>query len=185
MITLLLFTLLLFVNVNALDDSLLPDDFEKIPPPARAVPHVGPYTGQPWEDDIFLPRDVEPLHYDLYLYPNLEDKTLTGKLNIWIKTTTEKKYLYLHSKYLKHEKLSKLYEGKVPLGGEGDATEAVRMISNLEYKPHEFLVVEAESVIPPGEYTWHFEFVGSIHNPEDPLNGFYYSEYLDGEGNVR
>ena len=181
MLVFLIVTLFISSPTNALEDSIVFSQFDDIRPHIKNEPN----SNIPWEDDIFLPRDVEPLHYDLYLYPNLEDKTLTGKVNIWIKTKSEKKYLYLHSKYLQHEQPSQLYLGKVPLGSEGNATEAVKVVSTFQYEPHQFLVVEAESAIPPGEYTWHLDFTGSLDNPQSPLKGFYLSNYSDPEGNIR
>jgi hypothetical protein len=33
----------------------------------------------PWERDVRLPKSVVPLHYDLYLFPDLNEGLFTGK----------------------------------------------------------------------------------------------------------
>ena len=141
------------------------------------------YTGQPWEDDYRLPLNVIPDHYQIYLYPNLEDETLTGRINIWIKTTEPRNNLYLHSRELSYASTSKLYIGYVPLGEEESATEAVEFTEQFEYKPNEFLVVKSGSEIPAGSYTWHLEFTGSI--ARNGMDGFRVNTYEDENGNIR
>lgn len=44
-----------------------------------------------------LPEDNIPLHYDLYLYPHLEDGTFTGTVVIDVRTTKATDAIVLHS----------------------------------------------------------------------------------------
>ena len=39
---------------------------------------VQPVSLQPWEKNVRLPRSVVPIHYDLYLHPNLQTDSFTG-----------------------------------------------------------------------------------------------------------
>ena len=36
----------------------------------------------PWELDYRIPVDTQPIHYDVYLHPNLNDSTFSGKVGL-------------------------------------------------------------------------------------------------------
>ena len=53
-----------------------------------------------WELNYRIPESTLPLHYDLYLFPNLEKQTFTGHVSILIKTTEPRDFLVTHVQFL-------------------------------------------------------------------------------------
>ena len=45
---------------------------------------VKPRRSKPWEDDYRIPNDTYANHYDLYLHPDLEAGTFSGKVTVHI-----------------------------------------------------------------------------------------------------
>ena len=53
-----------------------------------------PRRSKPWEDDYRIPNDTYANHYDLYLHPDLEAGTFSGKVTVHITATNPvKRYL--------------------------------------------------------------------------------------------
>ena len=53
-----------------------------------------------WESDYRLPQTTLPLHYDLYLFPNLEDDTFSGRISISMDTKEPRDHFLVHAKNL-------------------------------------------------------------------------------------
>ena len=57
---------------------------------STAVHTLGPRSSgmkprsKPWEDDYRIPNDTYANHYDLYLHPDLEAGTFSGKVTVHI-----------------------------------------------------------------------------------------------------
>ena len=49
--------------------------------------------GKPWEDDYRIPNDTYAHHYDLYLHPDLEAGTFSGKVTVHISASNPVKQL--------------------------------------------------------------------------------------------
>ena len=56
---------------------------------------------KPWESDYRISQDTQPLHYDLYLFPNLQTDTFSGRVTIHIDARTPQAHLVAHVKNLK------------------------------------------------------------------------------------
>ena len=56
----------------------------------------------PWELDYRIPLDTQPLHYDVYLHPNLNDSTFSGKVGIDIdyRGDQERDFFVVHIQHL-------------------------------------------------------------------------------------
>ena len=54
-----------------------------------------------WESDYRLPQTTLPLHYDLYLFPNLKDDTFSGHVAISLDTKEPRNHFVVHVKNLK------------------------------------------------------------------------------------
>ena len=46
---------------------------------------------KPWEDDYRIPNDTYAHHYDLYLHPDLEAGTFSGKVTVHITASNQVK----------------------------------------------------------------------------------------------
>ena len=130
-------------------------------------------ASKPWETNYRIPDNTIPLHYDVYLFPNLENQTFSGKVSILIKTTEPRDFFVSHIQYLKITKteLKNSYQEIVPL------EEA------FEYDVNQFWVVvpskSKNPVLPAGNYTLNLEFNGRL---DRDILGFYMSTYTDAKG---
>ena len=54
-----------------------------------------------WEKNYRISQSTQPLHYDVYLFPDLESDTFSGKVAIDIQVTgPPRTYLAVHTKFL-------------------------------------------------------------------------------------
>merc|ERR550532_1285823 len=53
-----------------------------------------------WEENARLPEHLLPLHYELYLHPDLQEGTFKGRVRIDILATQPADYFLVHSKGL-------------------------------------------------------------------------------------
>ena len=132
-----------------------------------------PPLTEPWELDYRLPNDTLPLHYEIYLHPDLIKGTFTGKVDVLLNVTKPRDFIVIHSKYLSITK-TLLREGDGTNGQEISFAEA------FEYAPNEFWVIKLRSQIQLGLYTLHLEFDGSLTKD---IVGFYKSSYYDSDTN--
>ena len=128
-----------------------------------------------WETEYRLPASVQPLHYDLYLHPNLETDTFSGHVNITLEISQARNYVNLHVKNLSvtHTKLFSVTHN--------DAEEVVPLSEAFEYEPNQFWVVklDGKDSLRPGTYKLYLEFNGRLDNG---ILGFYKSVYTDEQG---
>ena len=99
----------------------------------------------PWEKNVRLPKTVQPIHYDLYLYPQLEEGLFSGKVDIEVENSEATDHFLAHVKYLDVQ-VAKLFK----YGQE------VELIETLEFKQNEFYVLRTGQTANPGTYVLHF-----------------------------
>lgn len=116
-----------------------------------------------------LPRHIKPRHYDLQMFPDLEQQTFSGQVGIDITISEPTDYIVLHSKQLAITET--LVKRKHPDRSE----ESVKVKQAYEFEPHQYWVIETEG-IGSGEYRLSMNFSGSLANR---IVGFYSSSYKD------
>uniref|UniRef100_A0A672S8P2 Aminopeptidase n=1 Tax=Sinocyclocheilus grahami TaxID=75366 RepID=A0A672S8P2_SINGR len=123
-----------------------------------------------------LPDYMVPFHYDLHLEPDLDTDIYTGSVSIHLTLTQPSQHLWLH--------IRETFVTAVPSlqrSGPSGLT-SVRVKECFEYKPQEYVVVEAAeqlSVTGPDEHyilTLHFQ--GWLNGS---LVGFYRTTYQENE----
>ncbi len=128
---------------------------------------------QPWTN-VRLTDKVKPTSYQLYLHPDLNKGTFSGKVTIAIELTAPQSYISVHSKGL-NITTSKILVGKRTIV-------SVPLSHCFEYSENEFWIVETENELKPNSYNLYFEFNGSLKNK---IVGFYQSTYVDSDGEHR
>lgn len=121
--------------------------------------------------DLFLPRSVVPLQYDLKFIPFLDESNFTynGVAKIRVKVVESCKNITLHAKALKIDKPSL----SVRLARDTGAVLTVESQYIVEEK--QFYVIEMEEELQANEiYEVHINFKGMLN---DDLEGFYRSKY--------
>jgi hypothetical protein len=147
---------------------------------------VGKPTRQPWETDYRLPLDTDPIHYDIFLYPDLGNFTFSGKVVIQIHVKKPRSFLLVNTKHLDiyDTRLSRLVTVENEDGTDnfkkkkvGEERE-IEIEEAFEYKPNEFwvIVIRKKTEIQPGIYNLHLQFKGSLSGK---IVGFYSSTYTD------
>ena len=122
----------------------------------------------PWESNVRLPRSVVPIHYDLYLHPELETDMFSGKVSILMNSQEARDHFLVHVKYLDIQD-AKMFQGR----------ESVDLMEVIESEKNEFLVFRTPKEVPAGNYTLQIEFKGSLTRG---LVGFYKSLYTNANG---
>ncbi|XP_054706641.1 endoplasmic reticulum aminopeptidase 1-like [Uloborus diversus] len=131
-------------------------------------------TGEifPWHD-IRLPPFIMPVHYNLFLHPNLNTFENSGSVNITFQVTMQTNFIVLHSKELNLSRTVVL---------EGD-DRTIPVLQRLEYPKHEQLYIEVDGTLKPyREYTLWIDFKKHL---EEKLEGFYISSYKSTDGQKR
>ena len=125
-----------------------------------------------WEIDYRLPSDTLPLHYEIYLHPNLNSGTFNGTVDIHINVTNPRDYILVHIKFLKIAKttLHKLQDNA-----------QINIKEAFEYEENEFWVVKLQEAITPGGYKLSMSFSGSL---TEDIVGFYQSNYYNSDTNI-
>ena len=128
---------------------------------------------EPWEKNFRIPEATLPIHYDLYLHPDLERGTFSGHVDTLIQISSRIDYLVTHTKYLD------IFSTEV-FNTNGNKREIIK--DAFEYEPNEFWVVKMKSHLRPGNYTLKLKFNGSL---ERDIVGFYKSVYSTAAGKKR
>lgn len=131
-------------------------------------------TGEifPWHD-IRLPPFMKPIHYSLFMHPNLETFENSGSVNITFQVTMQTNFIVLHSKELNLSRTTIL---------EGEERE-LTVIQRLEYPKHEQLYIEVDGTLKP--YQDYILWIDFKKHLEEKLEGFYISSYKISDGQKR
>ena len=162
----------LIIGLATLDDGeplQQPQKIEAPEPEPDVEPEPEPVYTEPWEKDVRLPSHLLPLHYDLYLHPDLATGLFMGRVTIAIEATSPTSYFLVHTKHLdiSDTRLSNT-DG-----------EAVSYMRAFEYPRNEFWVVELEEEVVAGNYSLSMEFNGNLTKG---ITGFYKSVYTNSRG---
>lgn len=154
-------------NVN-LTNSVIEDEVISVTIKVNDVLNKEHDVYQSWR----LPRDVRPLHYDLYLNPDLLTGVYTGSNNITFELKERRDHLIVNSFKLNVTNV-KLYTSS------GDD---VKILEYHEDVVHQLQVVDLEETLAPGVYHMYMEYFGSLN---DRIIGFYESFYKNNNGEKR
>lgn len=133
--------------------------------------------------DFRLPPEVKPVHYDLYLHPDLKKGTFKGRVIISIDILKKQKFLALHQLDLKIDSVS-LYKydasNKSKLGNQ--SLENIEIKESYPISEKQVFVVVPKEDLTIGRYDLKLSFIGSLQNR---IFGFYSSKYRDEFNNTR
>lgn len=135
----------------------------------------------PW-CNVRLPAFIRPLHYNLFLHPNLTQGDFKGKVDVVIHVNRSTKYVLIHKRSMNITK-HKIYKQKE--GVTSDSTEVgteMGLQKPYESKANEFFVLVLEEELKPGKYVVKLEYEAVLSTE---LNGFYKSSYKDKNGRER
>ena len=121
----------------------------------------------PWPD-IRLPPNVHPVHYELFLHPNLTTFAMTGSVEILLTVDRETNFFVVHSKDLNVSEVTVFTVTGKP----------IEVKKFLLSKNQEQLYIELTNPIMPSvrNYTLKVTFERIL---EEKLEGFYISSYND------
>ncbi|KAH0615926.1 hypothetical protein JD844_026569 [Phrynosoma platyrhinos] len=132
------------------------------PCPAQNDDNSGGWT------NFKLPIYVHPNHYDLELKPELGADRYYGTVNISITLESNTtKYFWLH---LRETKITEMPLLKTSSG------QFIALKRCFEYKPQEYVVIEAEEELSPNIYFLTMKFQGHLNGS---LVGFYRTTYVE------
>ncbi|XP_070776751.1 glutamyl aminopeptidase isoform X2 [Enoplosus armatus] len=138
------------------------------PPPSRGPCTPSTDSSGDW-GNFRLPSYVNPVHYDLHLEPDLVDDTYTGTVDVHVEVSKPTRHLWLH---IRETFVSTMPRLRMLNSQVGQREVAVK--SCFEYKPQQYVVVEATEELPvtgPGEvYVLSLDFQGWLNGS---VVGFY------------
>ncbi|XP_070403230.1 glutamyl aminopeptidase [Nothobranchius furzeri] len=144
------------------------------PPPSRGPCEPSSDSSGDWRN-FRLPDYVKPLHYDLHMEPDLDEDTYTGTVDIQVELSKPTRHLWLH---IRETFVSNMPRLKVQDAGGVQREVEVRRC--FEYKPEEYVVVEASQELSPtgpGQtYILSMDFQGWLNGS---LVGFYRVVYTE------
>lgn len=124
----------------------------------------------PW-NKMRLPETVKPLHYDLFIHPNLTYLNFSGIAQIQIDVQKETRAIILHSKDLLIVRATLLAPGHP------------RKLTVLEHLAFEQIaVVSKDFNISKGVHVLSIEFSANL---SESFHGFYRGSYKTKEGETR
>lgn len=119
---------------------------------------------KPWEHTHRLSPYIRPKQYFINLYPDLEQGTFIGSVDITLLLDTAQSYIKLHAKGLNIN----------------ETTLNSNPVTAFSYPKHEFWVVVPDKELNAGEHKLQLKFDGTLLNK---IVGFYRSTYTDIETN--
>ena len=99
----------------------------------------------PWEKNPRLPKSVLPIHYDLFLHPDLTEGLFYGKVDIEVNSLEERDYFVVHVKDFM-EISARLTKNDQPID----------IMETIDYKKNEYFVIRTSETVPKGTYVIHF-----------------------------
>lgn len=149
------------------------------PPPADRGPcKASNSTSGNWKD-FRLPSYIIPSHYDLHLEPDLVTDLYTGSVSVHLTLTQASSHLWLHIRETFVTAVPTLKLVKTNTDGTTSDT-PVAVKGCFEYKPQQYVVVEAESQLAATEGQQHYvltlHFQGWLNGS---LVGFYRTTYQE------
>ncbi|XP_066487780.1 glutamyl aminopeptidase isoform X2 [Tiliqua scincoides] len=152
------------VQVPTIQVSTVPMPEERNPCPAQ-----NDESGN-WKN-FRLPTYINPTHYDLELMPEMEEDRYTGTVTISIQLVQPTRHLWLH--------LRETVITEMPLLKKSSG-QSIALKQCFEYKPQEYVVVEAEEDLGPTNttdfYLLTMKFQGHLNGS---LVGFYRTTYKE------
>ncbi|MBN3319887.1 AMPE aminopeptidase, partial [Atractosteus spatula] len=149
------------------------------PPPVERGPCQPSNNSNGEWKNFRLPDYITPRHYDLHLEPNLDTDIYTGRVIISLQLKTDTKYLWLHIRETFVSAPPKLQKKS------GDSVHDVALVQCFEYKPQEYVVIEAKEMLSHTakneEYLLTLDFQGWLNGS---LVGFYKTTYME-KGNLK
>lgn len=145
------------------------DNYSISAEPRDSIEHPLATTGQafPWTD-IRLPDSVRPIHYDLFLHPNLTTFDCKGSVEIWLNVTRVTNFIIIHSKDLNITEVTVNSRDQKLIN-----VNKLLICNSLE----QLYIELSDHLYPTGgrrNYTLHISFARKL---EDKLEGFYISSY--------
>ncbi|XP_006607951.1 glutamyl aminopeptidase isoform X2 [Apis dorsata] len=133
-------------------------------------------TGMISDLSFRLPKEVKPLHYDVYLHPDFDKGTFQGKVIILIDVFDRRSYIALHQKDLNITRtILKTYDREENFEFE--------LLDIIQIPKHEMFVISTKNELHIGLYNLSFEFNGALQ--PDKIVGFYSSKYKDTKNKIR
>lgn len=124
----------------------------------------------PW-NKMRLPEIVQPLHYDLFIHPNLTYLNFSGTVQIQIHVQEETRFIILHSKDLQIIRATFQSSGHQ------------RHLRVLDFPAFEQIaVVSDDFAISRGLHVISVEFTANL---SESLHGFYKGTYKTKDGETR
>lgn len=119
------------------------------------------------DESFRLPKEVIPIHYDLFLHPKLQEGTFSGKVTILIDVQDNRKTIALHQQDLTITSVKLTTYGL-------DKDYEINISSISRPTKYDIFVISTENEIQSGLYNLSLEFNGSLR---DKIIGFYNSKY--------
>lgn len=119
------------------------------------------------DESFRLPKEVIPIHYDLFLHPKLQEGTFSGKVTILIDVLDNRKTIALHQQDLSVTSVKLTTYGL-------DKDYEINISSISRPTKYDIFVISTENEIQSGLYNLSLEFNGSLR---DKIIGFYTSKY--------
>lgn len=123
-----------------------------------------------------LPREIKPVHYDLFLAPDLKTNAFHGNVKIRILVEDSISFIALHANKLNVTRTDLL---KVDSDG---SLRKINLLQTFPYEKYEYFVIEPEKSLVAGSYEIKMEFDGRL---DKRIVGFYSSTYYDERRNEK
>lgn len=128
----------------------------------------------PWSR-LRLPRYIIPLHYNLFLHPNLTSLSFSGSVQIQLDVQNNTNWVVVHSKGLQISKATILDQNHTHLSDQ--------VLPVLQHPSHEQIGIFSPRVLSSGQkYILDVEFTGVL---AEGFYGFYKSTYTTSTGETR
>ncbi|XP_078070888.1 endoplasmic reticulum aminopeptidase 1-like [Mustelus asterias] len=129
----------------------------------------------PW-NKIRLPENIVPVHYDLFIHPNLTTLTFSASVRIEVFVKSDTNSIILHSKNLE---IIKTNIAPVKKDGTSGSESDLHL---LEYPPFEQIALQAGVPLHSGNtYLINIDYIANL---SESFHGFYKSTYKTQDGEL-